>query len=151
MGPISVIAFFCEDVREETSGTHTIVGVFPDNLNIGATPGMLAKLGIYVRMQMSFEAHPQKVIVRVKVPGGLNLELGKFDSVIEEAKTAAKNIGMPFFGLIAKGTVSPLPIPTPGQIEAVVEIDGREHVCGVLNLIQSPAPTPASNEPSPPA
>jgi hypothetical protein len=151
VGPFSIIAFFCEDVREETSGTHTIVGVLPDNLNIGATPGMLPKLGVYVRIQMPLDANPQKIVVRIKVPGELNLELAKFDSLIEEAKTNARNIDMPFFGLIAKGTLSPLPIAAPGRIEAIVEIDGREHICGALNLIQSPGPTPASNEPSPPA
>jgi hypothetical protein len=29
---LHVVARFCEDIREEASGLHTIVGVMPDNL-----------------------------------------------------------------------------------------------------------------------
>jgi len=32
--PVSAIAVFCEDIREEKSRQDIIIGVFPDNLNL---------------------------------------------------------------------------------------------------------------------
>jgi len=32
------VGIFCEDIREEVGGTHTIVGVMPDNISVAGPP-----------------------------------------------------------------------------------------------------------------
>ena len=50
MNDISVVALFCSDVRQEKGGTETIVGIFPDNVNLLTIPGAFAQMYVYVRM-----------------------------------------------------------------------------------------------------
>jgi hypothetical protein len=151
MRPFSFVGIFCEDIRDEVSGTHTIVGVLPDNINIGGLPGMLPKLGIYIRIQIDKDAAPKTLKARMKVPGGTVFEIADFDPLIASAKEQAEQKGTPFAGLIAKGTFTPMPITEIGRIEAIVEIDETEYVCGVLNLIPPEAPIEASTASAPPA
>jgi hypothetical protein len=151
MRPFSFIGIFCDDIRDEVSGTHTIVGVLPDTVNIGAVPGVFAKLGVYIRIQLDEEANPKTLKARMKIPGGFIFEVADFERLIHEAKEQAKTAGAPFAGLIAKGTFTPVPINEVGRIEAIVEIDGAEYVCGVLNLIHpeaAPAVPTASASPT---
>jgi len=148
MCPFSFIGIFCEDVRDEVAGTHTIVGVLPNNVNIGGLPGMIPKLGIYIRIQLGQEANPKSLKASIKVPGGSIFEIANFaDSFIAKAKEESKANGTTFAGLIAKGIFSPLPITIAGTIEAIVEVDGTEYICGVLNLI--PPETTAASISSP--
>jgi hypothetical protein len=151
MRPFSFVGIFCEDIRDEVSGTHTIVGVLPDNINIGGLPGMLPKLGIYIRIQIDKDANPKTLKARMKVPGAGTFEVADFENLIASAKQQAEEKGTPFAGLIAKGSFTPLPISELGRIEAIVEIDGTEYICGVLNLIQPEAAIEASAASAPPA
>jgi hypothetical protein len=143
MRPFSFIGMFCEDIREEVSGTHTLIGILPDNINIGGVPGALPKLGVYIRIQLDKDSNPKTLKSRVKLPGGTIFEFADLQPLIATAKAQAEEKGTPFTGLVAKGTFTPLPIPELGRIEAIVEIDGTEHICGVLNLL--PRPTAAAS------
>ena len=135
MRSFSFVGIFCEDVREEVGGTHTIVGVLPNSVNIGGLPGMLPKLGAYIRIHLDKEANPTSLKARIKIPGGTVFEMADFAELLGLTKDQAKANNLPFSGLIAKGTFSPLPITQVGRIEAIVEMDGTEYICGVLNLI----------------
>jgi hypothetical protein len=136
MFPFSFIGIFCEDVRDEVGGTHSIVGVLPDNVSIGSLPGMIPRLGIYIRIQLVKDANPKTLKARVKLPSGAVHEIADFSQLIEPVKEQAEKNNLPFAGLIAKGILSPVPITQGGRIKAIVEIDGTEYICGVLNLIQ---------------
>src|SRR5258708_3049294 len=150
MHPFSFVGIFCEDIRDEIAGTHTIIGVLPDNVNIGSLPGMLPRLGVYIRIQLDIYPSPKTLKTRMKIPGGATFDIADFERLIGAAKEQSQVHGTPFVGLIAKGTFSPLPIGELGRIEAIVEVDGTEYVCGVLNLLQS-APTAAVSSDSPSA
>jgi hypothetical protein len=145
MRPFSFIGIFCEDVREEVGGTHTIIGVLPDSVNIGGTPGMLPKLGVYIRIQLDQDANPKILKAHIRIPGGAIFQVADFGELISVTKEQAEATNIPFAGLIAKGTFTPLPINQSGRIEAIVEVDGTEYVCGVLNLNQPEASATASS------
>jgi len=138
MRPFSFIGIFCEDIREEVGGTHSIVGVLPDNVAIGRLPGMMPKLGVYIRIQIDSDADPKSLKARMKTPDGATFELADFGELIRGTKEHAEVAKFPI-SLIAKGALTPLPINKVGRIEAIVEVDGTEYVCGVLNLIQQDA------------
>lgn len=147
MRAFSFIGLFCEDIREETAGTRTLVGILPDNILVSNLPGVLPKLFCYFHIHLSVDSTVTQLKARLKFPGGPVVEVADFEKLIEPTKEGAKATGMPFAGLIATGGVVPAPVSQLGKIEAVVEVDGTEYVCGALNLVQ---PT-ASAAFSPPA
>jgi len=138
MRPFTVIGLFCEDIREEKSGQDTIVGVLPDNLHTPRVPAALSKLGIYIRVQLDKEANPQTLKAKLRVPGGSDIPIASLEDLIGKAKIDAEIRKLPFAGLVARGVISPFPIPAFGKVEAIVEIDGIEYVCGVLNVVGAP-------------
>jgi hypothetical protein len=90
MRPFSFIGIFCEDIRDEVSSTYTLVGVLPDNIFIGGLPGMLPKLGVYIRIQLDEDANPKTLKARVRIPGGAIFELADFEQLIATAKEQAE-------------------------------------------------------------
>src|SRR5262245_1416449 len=75
----SVIALFCEDIREEKSGQDTIIGILPDALNVPQFPGALPKLGIYVRFHLNAESEFRSIRTRLRIPGANDLPLATVD------------------------------------------------------------------------
>jgi len=147
MRPFPVIALFCEDIREEKTGLRTLIGVLPDNVIAGSVPGLLPKLFCYFHIHLDLESDVRQIKARIKFPGGPILEAANFDELIEATKAEAKAQGTPFAGLMAHIGVVPAPIQQLGRIEAFVEVDGTEYLCGTLNLIQ---PATASIASAPP-
>jgi len=134
--PFSIVALFCEDIREEKSGQDTLVGILPDNLVVGTLPGILPKLGVYFRIQLEREDSPQTMKVRVKILRVPAVEMS-LDHVIDAAKQYAEQEALPFASILAKSIISPVPIQASGKIEATAEIDGVEYICGMLSVHQS--------------
>jgi hypothetical protein len=141
MNDISIVALFCDDIREEIGGTTTIVGVLPDNLSVSEIPGIFPKLCVYVRMHLRSDLKPGPIVTRVLTPDGQ--EVG--NSVAEPHMLAdvlarAQNSGAPYAGLVMRFFVSPLQITQIGRIQALVSVGDKEHVAGVLNIgLLSPA------------
>jgi hypothetical protein len=130
------IAIFCEDIREEKSGQETIVGIFPDNLNVSSVPGMLPKLGIYVRFHLNAAYEFRAIRTKLRVPGADDIPLGTWEEgLVAEVRENALSNGMPFAGLISKTLFAPFPVTAAGRLELVAEIDGADHICGALNVV----------------
>jgi hypothetical protein len=162
MQPLSVIALFCEDIREEKSGQDTLVGTLPDNLNIGAMPTgapptashMLPKLGLYLRINLDSKGDVPKD-VSAKLLGTDNAIMasaGWEQAVIDKAFSDSRANDVPLAGLLLKIVGGPFPIREAGKIIAIATVDGMEHVAGVLNVVIAPAasasPPPVLQSPS---
>jgi hypothetical protein len=145
------IAIFCEDIREEKSGQITLVGIFPDNLNLPRVPSLAPKLGVYVRVTFDPQSRlPKQISARLQTPweASRNLQLGNADAnLIATAVANSRKNNLPVVGIIMQAMLSPFPIPTAGQIVIYVKVDDEEYPCGVLNLI---VPTSTSSNASPP-
>jgi hypothetical protein len=140
---LQVVGLFCEDIREEKSGQDTIIGIFPDNLQVAQTPGMIPKLGVYIRFLLDLDTAVRNIGLRLTSPGGQEMPLGDLDHLIEQAKTESASKEMPYAGLIAKAVITPFPIFAPGKIAIIVRVDGVDRVCGALNVVSS-TPTPTA-------
>ena len=44
------MAIFCEDIRQDTNGSHSLIGILGENMSVPHFPGMMPKLGLYVRI-----------------------------------------------------------------------------------------------------
>jgi hypothetical protein len=134
MHEISAIALFCSDVRQERGGTETIVGILPDNVNVPRFPGGFVQMTIYVRIHLSTTYHPAEIVARVVLPDGKELDRAELQpDLIEQSREKAKVSGAPYVGLLARFAVAPLRIQEPGQLQAIVSVDGVDIVAGVLN------------------
>src|SRR5271155_1448575 len=93
MQPVTCIALFCEDIREEQNGVFTLIGIIPDNVNVAAIPvgasgqlqpdsniKMLTKLCIFIRINFDPDYDLCEAKIRLVPPEGTPIELGKIDS-----------------------------------------------------------------------
>lgn len=141
---MNVIGIFCEDIREEISGLHTIVGIMPDGINLPAPPesgsgqkALIPKIGIYIRLSFSTEeTPPESIVASVRLPGsGTPLPLGEMPKVdLNRAFADANAKKAPILGVIFKAIISPLRIEGTGPSTLHVSVDGKDHLCGILNI-----------------
>jgi hypothetical protein len=140
-----VLCLFCEDIREEKNDMTTIVGVLPDSLNVAGLPGMMPKFGFYVRVVVDTDGPPKLFGGRLEIPGMAEPILMPGLSEAEIAKSAqdAKLAGTPSFGLIVRGTLSPLPITALGFLRLYAKIDEEEFLAGEIQIRNSPEAAPS--------
>lgn len=148
MTPI-VIGMFCEDIREEKSGQVSIVGILPDSIRLPPPPAsikrqdgepsiVIPKLGLYVRLLLPIGSLKGPIPVKLKLTDGTNLSLGEIDNaLIEKSVAEARAIDLPIAGIVFHAVMQGFQITKPGLIKAVIVHEGKEQVCGVLNVIMS--------------
>jgi len=140
MNDISAVALFCEDIREEKIGTETIVGVFPDNVNIQKVPGIFPKICIYVRLHFRPDVEPGRILTRIIMPDDTEANRNEIQpQLIKQAREQAMADGSPYAGLITKFIISPMQVTSIGRIRAMVTVNGKECIAGALNLRLSPS------------
>jgi hypothetical protein len=145
MNAVRAMGIFCEDIREEAQGMHSIVGIFPDNLNVPHVPGAVPKIGFYVRITVPGSAEVEEASVAILFPDGEERTLLSLEKeLLAKAAQEARDTDMPFGTVVAKAIASPFPFPSVGRFKLVLRVDGAELVCATLNVQQTPALTSAS-------
>lgn len=141
MSEIAVLGMFCQDVRDEVEGTHTIVGVFPDNVNVPTFPGSVPTLTLYVRIgfRIDQDLPPPMTLVLIS-PTSEEMEVQKFDTpFIQKAVDDARTAGNFFTGIIARTSYANLRIADAGHLKAVLRCGDREYLAGALHFKLGPA------------
>jgi hypothetical protein len=138
------VGLFCEDIREEVGGSHSIVGVMPDNINLQGPENdtqpegklLFPKMGFYIRVRFDArQTPPKQIAAEVSIPGNPVMKLGTIET--DAMKTAfADSIAnnAPFVGVLFKAVTAPVPITESGLATLRVFVDGEEHICGTLNI-----------------
>jgi hypothetical protein len=140
MNDISIVALFCSDVRQEKGGTETIVGVFPDNVNIPSIPSGLTQMCVYVRMHVRPSFRPNQITTRLVLPDGTELDRSEMEmGLVDRSREKAIASKSPYVGLIARFVIGPMPIAQEGRLQAIVSVDGADYVAGALNFRLTPA------------
>lgn len=135
MNNANIVALFCSDVRQEKGGTETIVGVFPDTVNLPSIPGALPQLVVYVRMHMRPDFHPTQIITRLVLPDGSELDRSEMGmDLVKRTRERAAATDAPYLGLIARFVMAPMHISQKGRLQVIVSIDGQDHIAGALNF-----------------
>jgi hypothetical protein len=138
------VGIFCEDIREEVSGSHTLIGVMPDNINLVGPPTtetdstlIFPRLGIYLRVNLDSSQKPKNPITaRATIPGASNeIPLGEIGpEAINAAFADAEAKSLPVVGLIFKAVLSPVQLRQSGLAMIYAMIEGSEIVGGILNI-----------------
>lgn len=145
MNQISVMALFCEDIRDEKSGQVSLVGIMSDNANVPHPPkgtptiGMIPKLAIYLRASFDVNAEIDEIKFVMELPDGEKVAVGSANAAtIAEAKgTKAK--GNPMGTIISTVKIQPLPLAKLGRITVRAYIGKQEYLAGFLNVISEGA------------
>ena len=142
MNDVSVVALFCDDIRQETSGTTTIVGVFPDNLNMPIIPGGLLKLGVYIRLHLRPDFSPVPIYTWIELADGREVNRDEVDpKLVRDTLEKARTRDAPYAGLIAAFVVGNFAVKEPGRLKAMVQIGEQKIVAGALNVKLAPKAT----------
>lgn len=151
MLPLSVMALFCEDIREEKGDIVTLVGILPDTVNFEEPPNetpmgqitrVISKLCIYARVNFDPTMDlgvPQMWLV---MPDGERLPLGDISSdIVGKSKSEAANKGNLLAGIVSRIVLAGFRPPN-GSVKLEVEINGETHLGGTL-LFKGAAPPPS--------
>lgn len=156
MIPTSVIALFCEDIREEKSGLYTLIGIMPDNLegrvdSGGPADGVPAipKLAIYVRLQFDPRDDLGPIKSSLTFPTGEKREIDMLEaSVVETARKGAIEQGNPIAAVFSRMQMVNFPVLATGRLTLEVTIKRKKYLAGSLHL---KALTPSASEPPQPS
>lgn len=139
MLPRSAITLFCDDIREEKTGMDTLIGVYPENVNVPSFPFAFPKIGIYTRISFDVTDAPGEIAVRFSAPKQDDVPLTVFsEEFVSNAQIESKTNGSPITGLITKAVSVSFPVKEAGQVRVIVTIQGVEYVGGILNVNQAP-------------
>jgi hypothetical protein len=144
--PVSTVAIFCEDVRDEASGQTTIIGTLPDNVIARGAPPVtgesrprLPKLGLYLRLNIDTRAKPTALSAKVVDAEGETIATTDWQqSVIDAAFQSARSNKAPLVGFIFRCSMGPFPVVANGLVKAIVTVDGTEFLAGALNIQVNP-------------
>lgn len=132
--PWNVVGLFCEDVREEKTG-HTVIGIFPDNMEVAQMPGAIPKLGLYVRCHVDPAADVGEVSLKLKFPDGGEVPLAKFDEdAVKKTQADTRAKGTPLCGLVLIAVAGMVQLKQPGRLLAIVTIGGEEVLAAAIHF-----------------
>jgi hypothetical protein len=138
--PISAIALFCEDIREEKAGTQTIIGITPDNLEIPASAGVLPRFSFFIRLNFDPDEKLSAGKIRITFPNGqVDEPITIEEEVFEKARKEAKEQGSPIAGIFSRVVAQNLPISLGRMLVEMVFPD-RKLLLGTTNFILSQQP-----------
>lgn len=132
---VSIVGLFCEDIRSEKSGSETIVGVFPSNVQVPGVPIVFPKFGLYARINLDPASPEVPIEIRIEGAGMEEAIRNIVDpSLLSKAKADARKQGAPLACIISRMLVASFQVGDTGRIKAIARIDDVEFVCAILNV-----------------
>jgi hypothetical protein len=135
MNQISGFALFCEDIRDETRGTETLVGVLAGGLLLSEMPFKFHKLGIYVRLQFARDWSHGPIQCVLLLPGGESIEIGLIDKTTFEKNDTPTNDDS--LTGVTLAVVRSVEVKQAGILSVVLRFQGSEITIGNLEVATS--------------
>lgn len=144
MKKFSAAALFCQDIRPEKSGTETLVGVLPDNVDVVSIPGIMPQLCLYTRIVLYPPYEHKRIDTVLLSADGKEIARNQIThETLEMVRNDAKGSGAPFATIVARLIRSPMPLEAVGRMVARVEADGEIVECAQL-IVRLAKQTPTS-------
>jgi len=119
---------FCEDIRNEVDGKHTLVGVVQGRVGFPNYPVILPKFCLYITYSQSTELPRQPVDLRIifeSTEGEETLLISAVIDIEEGFKAAAQIPDNHLIAAQANAILTPLQVGSPGRIKVRGFIDGH--------------------------
>jgi hypothetical protein len=124
LSPISASGFFCDDVRTEVNGLHTIVGIYPDKVALPNIPGLFQILWLYIRVHLDPELDPGSMKVFLTLPNGNEIHVSDVDpDMIAEVQKNARDEASPFAGVLLRFRFGDFQIQQPGRLTVILRTE----------------------------
>ncbi|MCW2242773.1 hypothetical protein [Azospirillum canadense] len=136
---------FCDDVRQEITGKHIIIGVYSSEMSIFGTPPItLPRLLILVQAMSAIDDPIQRLKIRASGPP---LGPDSHEAVIPEVPLPTPIHGRPLVaaGISASFDFSPCVIHSEGFIEVTAETERETMWAGRLYVRIQPLPEAAQS------
>lgn len=138
MHDIAAIALFCDDIREEKSGAHSLIGIIGDNVIVPNFPGAIPKFGIYVRIHIPTDFKPCKFDIYLNYPNGDRLHINEIElRLVKNTIVDAKKSNNPIAGIFTQLVAAPFPVAQEGRISVELSWNGVSSFIGSLNFIKA--------------
>ena len=146
MQSFNIMALFCEDIREEKSGTFTLISILPDNVTVakptserddskGIQHRALSRICVYVRINFDPNYDLPDPSMRLVSPDGNIMELGNIGAeVIARARDEAKARGNTLAGVIFRATFERFQVQKSGAVTLEIQFGDEVQIAGALNF-----------------
>ena len=144
--PVSAVALFCEDIREEKGDVDTLIGILPDNVNVSSEiksgepgqpilPRVLSKLCIYVKLNFDPSEEFTEGKAQLVLPDGTRKDVGVIrPQTISEAKIKAKENGIPVAGIKLRMVFGGFQVRGSGLMMVEMVLGDRTYLAGAINF-----------------
>jgi hypothetical protein len=140
--PVSAVAMFCSDVRDELQGALTVVGIMPDNIRLPEIPAAIPQLTILVRIHLAVASGLPDLRVIVRAPDGSIIIQKDVDRpMMEGACRAATLDGNPLFGVNFRLSAAPFPVNQSGRYAVFIVVNGEENEIGSSQMLTGDPPS----------
>jgi hypothetical protein len=138
MPDINAISLFCEDVREETNGQYSLIGVLGDNISVPQFPGMMPKLAIYVRINLAPTWKMRGGFdIYITPPNGEREILHSIEgALVKDTISKIRKAKNPVAGIYSHIVLSPLPVQSAGRLSLELQWSNGVIFLGSLNFKQ---------------
>ena len=151
MRPTVAIALFCDSVRQEKSGSESIIGVMSDNVNIAKVPSLIPRVSLYVRLQIDRDVDPNPIKILLSTPDGREEPIMDVDpTTVDKSRESARERDKPFGGVVCRVEMAPFHVPTYGRLGVIVQTKTERIIAGTLAFLK-PEEEATSNEPELPS
>jgi hypothetical protein len=140
--PTSVMALFCDDIREDKSGTLSLMGIFADNASVPALPdvatgtvGLIPRLCVYIRVNFDVSVELGDVSMKLIGPDGAQIFAQTIDDATIAQARATRERGNPIAALISHIQLINAPLPKLGRFIAEVTVGRQTYLAGALNYL----------------
>lgn len=147
---VSVMALFCEDIREEKDGIVSLMGILPDTVNVaqiqspsdeGAMTRVLSKFCFFARINFDPKDNPPEPSLRLVFPDGQTVDFGKVEAAtVQKAITEALTAGTPLAGVISRAVLAGFRAPV-GTVKLEVSLGGITHLAGAITFLHATSST----------
>jgi hypothetical protein len=132
-------AVYCDDIRNEVNGKHSLMGIFGNLMYLGAFPAMLPKLCAVITACTTIDRPFDSITFTGTMDGTVVFEMGLDKDQIEQTRKGGGLIeGPKGFEVKAMIVMSPLHIAGPTKLEITVLADGEKIPCNGLQISQAP-------------
>lgn len=133
--PFSAVAMFAEDVRDEVSGTVSLIGVMPDTVLVDSFPAMLPRLHLYMRVSYDPYDPPTSVSSGLRVNDQTAILAKDFDDdALRQTVADAVRSGIRIGTIVARFGAVNVQLAEPCQLNATITWNGEEYIVGNLNF-----------------
>ena len=123
------IGLFCEDIREEN---RTLLGIFSDHLAFPSLPGILSKMGVYVRIHVDLKAPAQNISALLRAPEKEMSRLGRFDlDSIKKAQADSLSNKLPLTGFVITAIAAPMMFNHPDKFISWPDLEMKRRFAGI--------------------